>query len=182
MLTLYEGTTVTMQIEGRWLYPLFVLYLAQKQRGAPLFPAKRGVAVRDPRIGRGAVFLYQAIGIRKADGEICSDLAMATADALGIRLSPVTRVPSLACATEDLLQNVSTMNDALPILEGRLSEVFLADPGQYVAIAFPSESAATRSVREFLDASSASASASVSASAVQPKRPVKPAAGESDDP
>lgn len=151
MLTLFEGADLTMEIEGRWLYPLFLLYCAGPDRGDTLFSPETPVRVTDPRIGRGAVFLYEAIGIARAEGDIVSDLAWETGVARGVELSRREGVPTLTCTTEELLQDVTDTGEAMAILTGRLAEEFYRDPGQFTSLRVLSETTATATVRRFLE-------------------------------
>jgi hypothetical protein len=134
MLSVFEAGRLVIRLGGGWLYPLFVLYLAADRGAEPLFRAADVVSCRDTKIGQGAVFLYAALGIGSARGELASRLAADKAAGLGIALTAEKWVDSLECRTESLLHGVVDPAPALETLEGRLKPEFLEAPGTYVTI------------------------------------------------
>lgn len=134
MLSVFEAGRLVIRLGGGWLYPLFVLYLAAGRGRQPLFRAADLVSCRDTKIGQGAVFLYAALGIGAARGELASRLAADKAGRLGISLSADEWVDSLECRTESLLQDLAEPAPALEALEERLKQQFLQAPGSYVTV------------------------------------------------
>jgi hypothetical protein len=134
MLTVFEAGRLVIRLGGGWLYPLFVLYMAAGRGTQPLFRAADVVSCRDTKIGQGAVFLYDSLGIRSAHGELASHLAAEKAVGLGITLSANEWVDSLECRTEALLQDIVEQAAALEVLEERLKREFLEAPYTYVAV------------------------------------------------
>ena len=134
MLSVFEAGRLVIRLGGGWLYPLFVLYLAAGRGRKPLFRAADLVSCRDTKIGQGAVFLYAALGIGSARGELASRLAAEKAAGLGISLTADEWVDSLECRTESLLQDLVEPAPAVEMLEGRLKQQFLEAPGSYVTV------------------------------------------------
>jgi hypothetical protein len=134
MLSVFEAGRLVIRLGGGWLYPLFVLYLAAGGGRKPLFRAADLVSCRDTKIGQGAVFLYAALGIGSARGELASRRAADKAGRLGISLTADEWVDSLECRTEWLLQDLVEPSRALEALEGRLKQQFLEAPGSYVTV------------------------------------------------
>ncbi len=134
MLSVFEAGRLVVRLGGGWLYPLFVLYLAAGRGTQPLFRAADVVSCRDTKIGQGAVFLYAALGIGSAHGELASRLAADKAAGLGITLTAQEWVDSLECRTESLLRDLVDPSPALEILEGRLKPEFLAAPHVYITV------------------------------------------------
>lgn len=161
MLTVFEAGRRIIQLSGGWLYPLFALYVAAGRpqraevgpsgRARPLFGPSDSVRCEDTKIGQGAVFLYQAMGIGAAHGTVTSRLAAKKAHALGIGLSSTEWVDSLECRTESLLYDVTEPGEALDILTGRLRPEFLRAPQEHVtALYLDTRSAAARALQQYL--------------------------------
>ena len=150
MLCLFEDASATLEIEGRWLYPLFALHVARERLDAPLFAGVSAVSLTDPVIGRGAVFLYASLGVHRAQGRVVSERAFSAAAELGITLEAETVVSSIDCMTEELLQHVTDCEEALSALLERLSPTFTTMPRDFVSASVVSPSVASRAVMDFV--------------------------------
>jgi hypothetical protein len=149
MLTVFERGYLVACISGGWLYPLLALYFASDRGAVPLFSDSAEVAVTDPKIGRGAVFLYEALGISTAYGGLVSDLASTYADRVGIALHAAHTVPSLQCKTESLLTGVTDSVQALSLLEKRVKDEFHQNPGAFATVLYTAESPAGEAIRRY---------------------------------
>ena len=151
MLSVFEAGRLVIRLGGGWLYPLLVLYMAAGRGTQPLFRGADVVSCQDTKIGQGAVFLYAALGIGSAHGELASRLAADKAAGLGIALTAQEWVDSLECRTESLLLDLVEAGPALEILEGRLKREFFKAPGTYITVhELDRDSPAGRAIESYL--------------------------------
>lgn len=117
----------------------------------PLGDDDTAISVVDPKIGKAAVFLYEALGVRVAYGALVSARAYDAAAQTGITLYSGNQVDSLECMTEELLKDVSDPLHARSLLESRLTDRFFEDPTMYVRPVFLNECALSTMISRYVD-------------------------------
>ncbi|MFP4205237.1 MAG: hypothetical protein ACLFRR_04650, partial [Spirochaetaceae bacterium] len=152
----YEDTRLVLRLSGGWLYPLLTVKMAQDAAGEPLFGSDCLVSCEDPKIGQGAVFLYAALGIRRAHGELASRLALEKAAAFGVEITADTWIDSLQCATEAVLRDVFEVAAGVSLLESRPAARFRDKPSDYVSGEYFDGGKAAQAVAALLEASCSS--------------------------
>jgi Domain of unknown function (DUF1893) len=103
-LQVFRGDERIFTHTGKWLHPLFALESFLADAGIP--PGE--LRLRDRIIGKAAALLILRMGIRRVYGELMSDLGADYLVSRGAEIGWGTRVPLIACRTEELLE---TMED-----------------------------------------------------------------------
>ncbi len=135
MLSVFRDGVLAVVLRGSWLYPLFVLgYVLADRRGEAALGDLRSIRLIDSRVGQGAVFLYASMGITTVHGGLVSALAAEKATHFGLSLTADEVVSRLDCRTEELLHDVTSLDDGVHILHSRLTSSFTRRPGSAVSL------------------------------------------------
>ena len=118
-LQVFRGDMRIFTHTGNWLHPLFALesFLADFLAEESIFPAE--LRLRDRIIGKAAAVLILRMGIRRVYGELMSDLGADYLASHGAEIGWGTRVPRIACRTEELLEKMEDPEAAYAELRRR---------------------------------------------------------------
>jgi len=114
-LRLYEGPAVIFTSEKHWLHPLFDLEAFFQAGGHD--PARTRLV--DQITGRAAAFLVVRLGIRELETRVLSRRAVPVLEEHGIAFRCHERVDRILCATEELLADTQSPEEAWAILRER---------------------------------------------------------------
>jgi hypothetical protein len=147
MLEISRSGRPVLAVAGAWLYPPIAVYLSRSD-----WPVDGGaVAVRDTKVGRGAVALFAAMGMTTVHADLASELAADAASLFGVELTADVWTDSLACRTEALLRDICRCEQAVAAVIARVSDEFRANPGAFVSIvAYDGGDPIARSVGDLL--------------------------------
>jgi zinc transport system ATP-binding protein len=114
-LRLYEGPDVIFTSEKHWLHPLFDLEDFFRAGGHD--PARTRLV--DQITGRAAAFLVARLGIRELETRVLSRRAVPVLQEHGVTFRCHELVDRILCATEELLADTLSLEEAWALLQER---------------------------------------------------------------
>ena len=115
MLKVTRNDTTVFESDGKWLHPLLELGDKIGEQGL----AAEELYLHDSVIGRAAALLIVRLGIKTVFAGILSEPGKSVLETFGITFDYDTLVPRIACMTEELLQSVTSPEEAWRILKER---------------------------------------------------------------
>eukprot|EP01062_Namystynia_karyoxenos_P038771 TRINITY_DN28161_c0_g1_i1.p3 TRINITY_DN28161_c0_g1~~TRINITY_DN28161_c0_g1_i1.p3 ORF type:complete len:172 (+),score=64.06 TRINITY_DN28161_c0_g1_i1:75-518(+) len=117
------GGAAVFESSSKWLHPIFELdewlYPGGLGGGAPPRCPPAELHVRDKVIGRAAALLLLRLGVRQLHAETLSALGREALEAAGAVATWDAEIPSVGCATEQLLGAVTDPHEAHRIVAER---------------------------------------------------------------
>ncbi|OPZ27222.1 MAG: hypothetical protein BWZ02_01731 [Lentisphaerae bacterium ADurb.BinA184] len=115
-LEAYRRRTVVFSSAGKWLYPLFELEAFLRKTRTP----RASLCVHDKVIGKAAALLLARLGIRRVLADVLSQSGRQVLDAHGIRYRAGEVVERISCQTEEMLLEVSDVEEAHRLVLARI--------------------------------------------------------------
>jgi zinc transport system ATP-binding protein len=108
---------------GKWLYPLFELEDALKERDYP----RDELEVVEKVAGQAAAFLIVRLGIKKCHIKLISEKAIEVLERFALTYTFDEKVPLILCRTEHILDKNMSLDEAWQILRRRAGRVHGTD-------------------------------------------------------
>ena len=111
-----RGRAVVFSSAGKWLYPLFELEAFLRKTRTP----RASLRVHDKVIGKAAAMLLARLGIRRVQADVLSQSGRQVLEAHAIEYRCCELVERLSCQTEEMLQNITDVQEAHRLILARI--------------------------------------------------------------